>query len=303
MTEPSPGTKTTAKLGVIGLPGKWSTDHLAGAVEKHTGSCVTVDLAHVDLNLEQGTCTYQGVDLCELDALLVKKLDLVYSPQNLDRIEILHYLEQRGVKLFPSPKKISRLINRLSCTVELRAAEVPMPATFVTEDPNHATRAILDFGAAVLKPLYSTKARGMRLIETNDEAAVRAVVDDFQAEGNRTVYVQKKVDMPDRDLGVVFLGTEYLTTYARVKSEDSWNTTTQDGGTYSKQEIDDRTLEVARRVRDIFDLEFTVVDVVLTADGPLVFEVSAFGGFRGILEGCGIDAAPMYVEHVLAKLG
>ena len=44
------------------------------------------------------------------------------------------------------------------------------------------------------------------------------------------------------------------------------------------------------------------MDVVLTPDGPLVFEVSAFGGFRGVVEARGFDPAPLLVKHVLSRL-
>jgi ribosomal protein S6--L-glutamate ligase len=33
-----------------------------------------------------------------------------------------------------------------------------------------------------------------------------------------------------------------------------------------------------------------------------VFEVSAFGGFRGAHEGIGVNAAGLYVEYVLQEL-
>ena len=49
-------------------------------------------------------------------------------------------------------------------------------------------------------------------------------------------------------------------------------------------------------------MDFTTVDVAETPDGPIVFEVSAFGGFRGALEGAGIDAAGSYTDYVIAKL-
>ena len=49
-------------------------------------------------------------------------------------------------------------------------------------------------------------------------------------------------------------------------------------------------------------MDFTTVDVADTDDGPIIFEVSAFGGFRGAKEGIGIDAAKLYVDYVLTEL-
>jgi ribosomal protein S6--L-glutamate ligase len=61
-------------------------------------------------------------------------------------------------------------------------------------------------------------------------------------------------------------------------------------------------VDLGRRAQAPFGLDFTTVDVALTDDGPIVFEVSAFGGFRGAKEGIGIDAAALYTDHVLGKL-
>ena len=59
---------------------------------------------------------------------------------------------------------------------------------------------------------------------------------------------------------------------------------------------------MAHRAQALFDLDFTCVDVVETAEGPMVFEVSAFGGFRGLQEACGVDAAGAYADHVVHTL-
>ena len=49
-------------------------------------------------------------------------------------------------------------------------------------------------------------------------------------------------------------------------------------------------------------MDFTTVDVAETGTGPIVFEVSAFGGFRGAKEGIGIDAAALYCDYVIESL-
>jgi len=44
------------------------------------------------------------------------------------------------------------------------------------------------------------------------------------------------------------------------------------------------------------------VDVALTANGPYIFEVSAFGGFRGLMAARGIDVAEAFTAHALREL-
>ena len=111
-----------------------------------------------------------------------------------------------------------------------------------------------------------------------------------------------KLEMPDRDLGVLFLDGQYIGSYARVGAHGAWNTTTDSGGRYAKVEPTKEVVALAQRAQDLFGLTLTSVDVVETPSGPLVFEVSAFGGFRGLTASEGVDAARLYVDHVLQTL-
>lgn len=290
------------RIAVIGIPGKWSTETLADAVERRTGFRLVVDMGKVELDLQEGRLLFNAQDLCRLDGLIVKKISAEYSPNTLDRLELLRVAERAGVSVFSGAENMLRLIDRLSCTVTLRNAGIPMPETLVTEDVDAAVRAVRRFGSAVFKPLFSTKARGMCIIDADQpDETVAAAVRDFRR-SNPMMYIQRKLDLSGRDLGMVFLGGEYLGTYARVSQDDSWNTTIHSGGRYEGFTPPDETIELARRAQAPFGMDFTTVDVAETSDGPIVFEVSAFGGFRGALEGAGIDAAGSYTDYVLTKL-
>ncbi|MCA0845728.1 GAK system ATP-grasp enzyme [Salipiger thiooxidans] len=286
----------TEKIGVIGTPGKWSTEALADALEARTGYRQVIDMARVTLNLETRALVCDGVDLCALDGLVVKKIAETYSPDALDRLEMLRVAEAMGVKIFSPATAILRLMDRLACTVTLANANVPMPPTTITEDVGAARAALDRYGSAVFKPLFSTKARGMVLLDA-DAPDAEAQIAAFKA-ANPVMYLQKKADLSGHDLGMVFLGGAYLCTYARVSQTGSWNTTIHSGGRYAAFEPDAALIELGRRAQAPFGLTFTTVDIALTPDGPIVFEVSAFGGYRGALEGCGIDAAALVAEHV-----
>jgi len=257
-------------------------------------------MARVTLDLEAGTLLCDGVDLCALDGLVIKKVAETYSAHALDRLEMLRVAEAKGVKIFSPATAILRLMDRLACTVTLNAAGAPMPPTTITEDEAAARAALARYGAAVFKPLFSTKARGMVLLEA-DAPGAEAQIAAFKAE-NPVMYIQKKADLSGHDLGMVFLGGEYICTYARVSQTDSWNTTIHSGGKYAPYEPDAELIELGRRAQAPFGLTFTTVDIALTPDGPIVFEVSAFGGYRGAQEGCGIDAAALVADHVLEQV-
>ncbi len=289
------------KIGVVGVVGGWSSEALADRVAERTGFRLVIDMEGTCARLQEGKVLYQGHDLTKFDALIVKKVGQLYSSDMLDRLEVLRYVEGCGVRVFSKPRAIMALLDRLSCTVTLATHGIPMPPTAVTEDVDEALSIVRQYERAVLKPLYSTKARGMTVVAAG-AAELRTKLEQFKADGNPVMYIQKMLELPGKDLGVMFLGGQYVGTYARVGKGDSWNTTIHSGGHYEAHDPGDEIVELARRAQAPFDLDLTSVDVVETESGPMVFEVSAFGGFSGLREGCNKDAAALYADYVIRQL-
>lgn len=288
----------TQRIAVIGNPGSWSTEKLADALEARTGFRCVVDMARVRLDLASGQLHYNGQDLAAFDALAIKKIGPTYCPGMQDRLTMLHLLSERGKKIFSRPAAVLAALNRLSCTVKLRAGRIPMPRTVITESLEQAGQVVQDYGRVVLKPLYTSKARGMAVIEAG--ARCREKIELFRNQGNQVLYIQELLDLPGKDLGVVFLGGEYLGTYAR-ESAGAWNTSTSSGGRYKPHDPSPEIIDLARQAQNLFGLDFTCVDVAETARGPMVFEVSAFGGFRGLLEARGVDASAYFADYILRR--
>jgi len=287
------------KIGVVGTAGGWSSETLSDTVQRMTGFRLLVEMKHVRLDLDSGRGFYHDFDLTTLDALIIKKVGSRYSPDLLDRLEMLRFLNENGLNMFSKPLSILRILDRLSCTVSLRSAGIPLPPTTITENVDEAVKAVADYGEAVLKPLYTSKARGMKLLTYGPD--VKETINAYKAD-NSILYIQKKIELPGKDLGLVFLGGNYVTTYARSKNNDSWNTTTRSGGKYEPYTPSDEIINLAQKAQALFNLDFTCVDIAETNQGPFVFEVSAFGGFRGIQTATGLDASQLLVDYVLKKM-
>ncbi|MFZ8885160.1 MAG: GAK system ATP-grasp enzyme [Litorivicinaceae bacterium] len=293
---------TNPRIAVIGIPGKWSTEVLAERIAAKIGACPVIDMAEVTFQSSAGALTAHGLNLNEFDGLVVKKISQQYSPSTVDRLELLRVAEAQGVRVFSPASSMLRLIDRLSCTVTLQNHSIPMPDTCVTESISDAIAFIQGAGEVVLKPLFSTKARGMTVLdasESDDQLSV--ALTSFQQD-NPVLYLQRKIALSGRDMGLMFLGGEYLGAYARVAQTEAWNTTIHSGGKYEAVDPDASVIAMAFRAQELFQMDFTTVDVAETDDGPICFEVSAFGGFRGGLEGTGIDVAEHYAQYVLGSL-
>jgi ribosomal protein S6--L-glutamate ligase len=149
----------TPRIGIVGIPDGWSTLELARAVEAKTGRADVIDMRKVALDFGAGTMRHGEVDLRAFDALIVKKIAADYSPDALDRIEMLGWLEGQGVRIFSRPSSMFPLIDRLSGTVRLQLGGIPMPETVITEDLDEAVAAVERMGRCIAKPLYTSTAR------------------------------------------------------------------------------------------------------------------------------------------------
>jgi len=288
------------KIAVIGQPGAWSTERLADAVRRQGAEADIVDLGVCSLRLPDPRLFHRGRPLEGFAGAIVKKIgDTAAGWAVRERLVLLRHLEAAGVPVLSAPAALEMAIDRLGMTAELVRAGLPVPETLVTESAEEAEIGVLTFGAAVLKPLFTSKGRGMRKLGAAD---ARGALADHQAAGYGPYYLQRFVKHPGRDLGVAVLEGRVLGAYWRRAGEGQWMTTILSGGRYEDAKPPDAALEIARRAAVHFGLLFTGVDLMETPEGDfIVLEVSAFGGFRGLLEACGIDAAPLVAEAALRR--
>jgi ribosomal protein S6--L-glutamate ligase len=290
------------KIAVVGQPGAWSTERLADALRSAGTDAGVVDLAACSLRLPDRRLFHRGEPLENLDGAVVKKLgDTADGWSVQERIGMLRHLEVSGVPVLSAPEPLHVAVNRYRMTCELVRAGLPVPATTVTEDVDEAAAAVERFGSAVLKPLFTSKGRGMRRLEPSRD--LRAQLESHRDDGLGPFYLQRFVRHPGRDLGVAVLDGRCIGAYWRIAADDHWMTTILSGGRYEKAALAPETEAIAVRAARHFGLVFTGVDLIEDTDGCFnVLEVSAFGGFRGLLNGCGVDAAPMLADVVLRRL-
>jgi tetrahydromethanopterin:alpha-L-glutamate ligase len=288
-------------IGVIGIHGAWSTESLSQQLKKKGAGGAVLELAEISYDLAEQRYFHHRHNLDDFDGFILKKLGRQYSASLLDELELLELLERSGFKFFSSPKMIRKMISRLSCTIQLRDNDIPMPATFITQDRQEALEWAVANAPVILKPLYSTKARGMAML--TDEASAQEGIKQLLASGERIIYLQKKLDLSGSDYGLVFLGGDYIGAYARVSDGSTWHTTTREGGTYGAYTPPQAFIDLAQKAQDPFKLDFTCVDIADTREmGPIVFEVSAFGGYKGLFESSGLDASDLLTDYAISKM-
>jgi tetrahydromethanopterin:alpha-L-glutamate ligase len=289
------------RVAVAGIPGAWSTERLEQALEGAGAVTFAFSLAECTFSITDGAVVLGDQDLGMLDGLVVKKLGRSGEAAAPSRVKLLQQLEFRGVRVFSPADGIREVNDRYQMTQRLAQAGLPLPRTVVTESVEVATEVVEDWGRVVVKPLYTSKGRGMLLLER--EEAYRLKLRQWQRHWETPFYLQEYVPRPGRDIGVAVLGGESPGAYYRVARPGSWLTTRSADGHYEPCALTPEMRRLACMAADLFGLDFTIVDLVEARGGYLIYEVSAFGGFAGLWQTHGIDAARLYADHVVRALG
>ena len=288
-------------IGIIGIKDAWSTEALSRHLKQKSAGGTVLELNELGFDLTTNSPYHLTHDLNEFDGFILKKLNKPYSSQLLDKLELLCFMENQGTRFFSSPTNIKKMISRLGCTYHLHANNIPMPPTFITADIDQAVEWAALESPVILKPLYSTKAQGMALLNTRDQA--QEEITNLVRRGESTIYLQKKYDLEGSDYAVAFLGGKYIGAYSRVSDGSTWHTTTDDGGKYEAYVPSTEIIHLAERAQTPFNLDFCCVDIANTQEvGPIVFEVSAFGGYKGLQEAADIDVADLVTDYAISHI-
>jgi ribosomal protein S6--L-glutamate ligase len=295
-----------ARIGVCGEEGGWSSGRLTDAF-RGLGCDVTFfeprDCSILLSGRELPVVLHRGQPLPELAAVAVKKIGDVTHRATRTRLEVLFALEARGTLVRSRPKYVSKALNRVKMTRILAEYGVKTPATLITDSVEEGLAFLQRTGAAIFKPAFTSKGRGMHKLEASRPDEAREVLAAWASKGDEPIYLQEFVQALDgADLGVAILDGKVLGAYRRVAPSGTWLTTIAHGGSYAPAELSPELESLALRAARPFKLTFTGVDIVPTTRGPLVYEVSAFGGFRGLWETARIDAAALFARHVLEEL-
>lgn len=283
------------KIAVSGIQGAWSSERLAERLRERGADAFVFSPGDVVHDLVSGAVLWRGCDLREAAAVAVKKLADQSDGGGRLRLHPLRALESAGVRVFSPVDAIDRAMDRYRMTMMLVGAGLPVPATLAAEGPAAIATALERLGDCVLKPVFTSKGRGMVRVS-------RASVAAMALESGTQVLLQQFVEAPGRDIGATVVGGKFLGAFYRVARAGEWMTTTAAGGRYERCDLNERGIELAERAARLFGLDYTVVDLVEQGDDFLIYEVSAFGGFRGLSEASGADAAAAYADHIMRSL-
>jgi tetrahydromethanopterin:alpha-L-glutamate ligase len=216
------------------------------------------------------------------------------------RLGALHALRELGVLVWNDARAIERCVDKSMTSFLIAKAGVPTPDTWTIEGRSEALRiarreTMRD--PLVLKPLFGSQGRGLRLIraagELPDEEAVASVY-----------YLQRFVGGP----GPEHSDFRALVSRGRIvaamrRRAAHWITNVKQGGRPEAVELDPELARLAIRATEAVEADFAGVDILVGSDGkPYVLEVNSMPAWRGLQSVSGIDIAQAIAEDFIAVL-
>lgn len=237
-----------------------------------------------------------GESLEDCDVLLVRGIPAGSLEQIIFRVDVLHRLENAGVRVINSPRAIERTVDKYYTSTLLEDAGLPTPRTVVTEQFDAALAAFHELGGdVVVKPLFGSEGRGMVRVSDPDSAyrALRAL-----ELGRYVYYLQQFVPHGCEDIRVFVIGGQAVA--AMVRRAETWKTNMAQGAKAVPLSPDAALAAMACQATRAVGADYAGVDILVTEGGAYtVIEVNGIPGWQGLQEVTQVDIADRLIEYAL----
>lgn len=235
------------------------------------------------------------------DAVLVRAISGGSFEEVTRRLGILHALRELGVPVWNDARAIERCVDKSTTSFFLAHAGLPTPPTWAVEGLETArTIAARETqgGKLVLKPLFGSQGRGLRLIERPEDLPPAADVAGIY-------YLQRYVPLSGTrfaDQRLFVCDGEVVGGMTRRSSH--WITNIGRGAAPEALTPSHALADLALRAAASVGAHFAGVDLLQDRAGQtFVLEVNSMPAWRGLQKVTPVSIADHVVEALLRRLG
>ncbi len=276
----------------------WHTQELTRALTArgHTWDLVPYEGLTASLGSRPGLRS-GAVELDRADVVLPRIIPAGSLEQIVFRMDALHRLSERGVRVVNAASAIERTVDKFWTSALLEQCGLPTPQTIVCESAEEAMAAFRALGDVIVKPLFGSMGLGMVRV-ADEEMAYRVVQTIETIRG--VFYLQRTIEHDGRDVRVFVLGGRVLAAIER--RAPGWRTNIARGAVGRPIALPDEWAGMALRAAAAVGAEYAGVDLRPARDGSVyVLEVNGVPGWEGLQQATGIDVAGALVDHLAAS--
>ncbi len=240
-----------------------------------------------------------GFDAGLPDAVFVRTLSGGSFEAVTLRLGILHALAEIGVIVWNDARAVERCVDKSMTSFLLARAGIPTPATWAAESQAAAAAIVQnEAGPFVLKPLFGSQGRGLRLIRGAQELPAPAEV------AGGVYYLQRFVGVERggfHDFRV--LVSQGRVVGAMMRHSPHWITNVKRGGNPVAAVPDVAMKDLAVAAAAAVGADFAGVDIVHDAEAnPTVLEVNSMPAWSGLQRTTSTNIAAVLAADLVACL-
>lgn len=297
------GRATARRITIIGRASGWHAGRIAEAARQRGHEVAHVAWDALASSIHADGESFAPAALATAGVVCVRGMPGGGAgPDRLEqvvfRMDLLGRLAAAGTPVINAPRALEAAIDKYLASSRIAAAGVAVPRTMVVHGPVAAGEAWELLGRdCVVKPLFGSQGKG--LVRIDSEASLRAWRAGADGPGPESVcYLQEFVGHAGWDARILLVGDRAFAMRRRVPPGE-WRANLAVGGRAEPFTPPHEWELAARRAAAALGVEVAGVDLLPATDGsPLVLEVNAVPGWRGLEAATGVDVTAAVLDHL-----
>jgi len=278
----------------------YSTQALAEAGRKRGHRVDVLDTLQFDIRVSKQNpeLFYQGEPVGPVDAV-IPRIGASITGYGL---AVVRQFEMLGVYCLNESQAIARSRDKLRCLQILSRHDIGIPPTVYTRQADHVPGCMerVDGPPVVVKLLEGTQGIGVVLAESAMAAA--SVIEAFHGL-DQNILIQKFIgEAKGSDIRALVVGRKVVAAMKRQAVSGEFRSNIHRGGKAKQVRLSAEYRKTALAAARVLGLRVAGVDMIESADGPMVMEVNSSPGLEGIEKTTGVDVAGAVIEHVEREL-
>ncbi|WP_394974316.1 RimK family alpha-L-glutamate ligase [uncultured Croceitalea sp.] len=211
---------------------------------------------------------------------------------------IVKQFEMNGVFSTARSLGITRARNKVRTLQIMARKGIPIPETLFSINPDNIAEQIRILGGApvIIKIQEGTQGMGVILAETKKSA--KSIIDTFY-KMDTSILLQRYVEEANgEDIRIIVVGNKVIASMKRSSEIEEFRSNVHRGGKTEEVEITPREKYIALNATKYLGLGVSGVDLMRSKNGPVLLEVNASPGLKGIEGATGVNVAKHIIQFV-----
>lgn len=246
--------------------------------------------------------TYEGATIEDVDVVIPR----ISSSTAAYGQEVLAHFEWLGIPVINRAQAIATARHKFRALRTLAQHGLPVPPSLTVGSAEFLEAAVAELGdyPFILKPFHGTHGRGVMLVDTPTSltSAVDALCELHQDYVIQP-FISDKLQTESVDIRILVVGGEVIATMQRRAPIGEFRANIHRGASGEAVTLSEDEKTLAILATEALELDIAGVDLLQTAEGPVILEVNPSPGFEALASVTGIDIAAAIIGFAVGRAG